>query len=217
MVEILYKSKTAIAIIKPAGVLSEGGSDGENIAASLAEQLRALGEPDELLAVHRLDRAVGGVMVFARDKESARLLSEQFSGRETAKKYLAVVEGEAECEAELSDYLYRDSALLKAFVCDKRRIGAKACRLSYKRLAMTDTPYSLLLVTLGTGRFHQIRAQLSSRGLPIVGDGKYGAKNRRSGVALFSTSLTFNDGKKEVTVSAKPDKTQFPWSEFCVD
>ena len=153
-------------------------------------------------------------MVLARDKESAGRLSEQFSGRETTKKYLAVVEGVAECEAELSDYLYKDSALGKAFVTDKKRIGAKECRLSYKRLAVTDAPYSLLLVTLGTGRFHQIRAQLSSRGLPIVGDSKYGAKCRRCRVALFSSSLTFRDGKKEVTVSAKPDKSEFPWQDF---
>lgn len=217
MVEILYKSKTAIAVLKPAGMLSDNGGSDSSIMARLAEELHSAGEPDELFVVHRLDRSVGGVMVFAREKESAKLLSEQFSGRETVKKYLAVVEGEAECEAELSDYLYRDSVLLKAFVCDKRHIGAKACRLSYKRLAITDLPYSLVEVTLGTGRFHQIRAQLSSRGLPIVGDGKYGAKNRRCSVALFSASLTFKDGKKEVTVSAKPDKTQFPWSEFCVD
>ena len=212
MVEILYKSRTAVAILKPAGALSEGGD--ENIAADLAGELRALGEPDELYVVHRLDRSVGGVMVLARDKESARALSEQFSGRETIKKYLAVVEGAAECEATLSDYLYKDSALGKAFVADKKRIGAKECRLSYKRLAMTDMPYSLVEVTLGTGRFHQIRAQLAARGLPILGDSKYGAKGRRCRVALFSSSLTFRDGKKEVTVSAKPDKSEFPWAEF---
>ena len=218
MLEILYKSKSAVAVVKPAGVPSQSDASGDkDITALLAERLSALGESGELYTVHRLDRAVGGIMLLARNKKTAAEISECFASHKARKKYLAVVEGEARESDELVDYIYRDSVLSKAFVTNKRHPRAKEARLSYKCLATKEygaNILSLVEVTLETGRFHQIRAQLSSRSLPIVGDGKYGSKTRGVPLALFSSSLAVSDGKREIVLRALPSTDGTPWSLF---
>jgi 23S rRNA pseudouridine1911/1915/1917 synthase len=216
--EILYKSRDTVAVIKPVGVPSQPDPTGSpDMLTLLSDELRAAGEPSELYLVHRLDRAVGGVMIFARNKKSAASLSGQAAEHKLVKKYLAVVEGVAEENAHLADYLYKDSAKGKAFVVDRPRKGVKEATLSYSRLSTKEAErgqVSLLMVTLMSGRFHQIRAQLSSRHHPIVGDKKYGSRHAGASCALFCHSMTFNESGKDVQVSALPDTTVYPWSEF---
>lgn len=218
MLEIIYKSSSAVAVVKPAGIPSQSDASADkDITALLSESLSSSGESGELYTVHRLDRAVGGIMVLARNKKSAAQLSECFSSHKAVKKYLAVVEGEAEESAVLVDYIYRDPALSKAFIADKRHPRAKEARLAYNRLGTAGyegITVSLVEVTLETGRFHQIRVQLSSRSLPIVGDGKYGSKAKGAPLALFSSFLSVSDGKKDIALRALPSTDCAPWSLF---
>ena len=216
--EILYKDKNLIAINKPAGIPVQPDPTSDKDAMSLcAEILAEQGENNALWLVHRLDRVVGGTVVFARNKRTAAALSELFSAQGTEKEYLAVVEGVAE-GGVLEDFLYKDAAKGKAFVVDRKRAGVKEAKLEYAPIATVETErgtYTLVRVKLHTGRFHQIRAQLSSRGMPIVGDGKYGSHDNRAKMpALFSSRLGFTLGGKSYNIKKSPDKESYPWSLF---
>jgi len=181
------------------------------------EMLSEMGEASALWLVHRLDRVVGGTVVFARNKRTAAALSELFSSQNTEKEYLAIVEGVAE-GGVLEDLLYKDSAKGKAFVVDRKRAGVKEARLEYAPIATADTErgvYTLVRVKLHTGRFHQIRAQLSHRGTSIVGDGKYGSHDNRAKMpALFSSRLSFSVFGRNYDIKKSPDKESYPWSLF---
>ena len=216
--EILYKDKNLIAINKPAGIPVQPDPTSDKDAMSLcAEILSSQGESDLLWLVHRLDRVVGGTVVFARNKRTAAALSELFSAQSTDKEYLAIVEGSAE-GGVLEDFLYKDAAKGKAFVVDRKRAGVKEAKLEYTPISAADTErgvYTLVRVKLHTGRFHQIRAQLSSRGMPIVGDGKYGSHDNRAKMpALFSSRLGFTLNGKSYDIKKSPDKESYPWSLF---
>lgn len=181
------------------------------------EMLSEMGEASALWLVHRLDRVVGGTVVFARNKRTAAALSEIFSTQSTEKEYLAIVEGVAE-GGVLEDLLYKDSAKGKAFVVDRKRAGVKEAKLEYAPIATADTErgvYTLVRVKLHTGRFHQIRAQLSHRGTSIVGDGKYGSHDNRAKMpALFSYRLSFSVFGRNYDIKKSPDKESYPWSLF---
>lgn len=216
--EILYKSKNAVVIYKEPGVPSQSDPSGDTDAMTLlSEQLRALGENPNLWLVHRLDRVVGGLLVFARNKKYAAILSEYVKDRLLTKEYYAVVDGEAE-DSMLEDWLYKDARAGKAFVIDRERAGAKLARLSYRALSLADTEKgkkSLVYVTLDTGRFHQIRAQLSGSGCPITGDGKYGSHdNRAKRIALIASHLKIDLLGEKIDVCRMPDFDVYPWSLF---
>ena len=219
MIEILYKSKNAIVIYKPAGIPSQSDPSGDPDAMTLASaQLKQLGESDALWLVHRLDRVVGGLLVFARNKRYAAILSGLVKERLITKEYYAVVDGVTEGEHVLTGYIYKDARAGKAFVTDRERAGVKSARLSYRTLATVTTPRgakTLVYVTLDTGRFHQIRAQLSGERLPICGDGKYGSRdNAARNIALMASHLVLDLPADKVDVSRLPDLTQYPWSLF---
>ena len=191
MIKVIYKNKDFVIVEKPCGVLSQKDVNGENgLVEILAEQLGG-----EIYPVHRLDRPVGGVMVYARNKKSAAILSAEGAFDKT---YLAVVSGmkdEFPVTGEMIDYLYKDGAKGKSFVVKKERRGARYARLAYEVIANAETEQgrlSLLSVRLYTGRTHQIRVQLSSRGMPIVGDGKYGSRIKSESVALWSHKIEIN-------------------------
>ena len=216
--EILYKSKNAIVIYKEQGMPSQSDPSGDPDAMTLtSEKLRSLGENPNLWLIHRLDRVVGGLLVFARNKKTAALLSEQVKDRLLTKEYYAVVDGKA-ADAVLENFLYKDARVGKAFVTDKERNGAKLARLSYRTLAEADTEKgkkTLLYVTLDTGRFHQIRAQLSHSGTPISGDGKYGSHdNKAKCVALIASHLAAHLPTEKIDVFRLPDREMYPWSLF---
>ena len=173
--EILFKDENIVAVYKEAGIPSQPDPSGDADAMTLcSSQLAETGEKStELFLVHRLDRVVGGVLVFARNKKYAAILSEAVADRSAEKEYLAVVEGDAP-GGILTDLIFKDARAGKAFVVDRKRAGVKEASLEYKLIEKTQIDsriLSLVRVKLHTGRFHQIRAQFSSRKMPIVGDG----------------------------------------------
>lgn len=219
--EILYKSKNAVVIYKEAGVPSQSDPSGDPDAMTLtSEHLKSLGENPNLWLIHRLDRVVSGLLVFARNKKYAAILSEYVKDRLLTKEYYAVVEGEAS-DAILEGFIYRDPRAGKAFIVDKERKDVKRARLSYVTLATAETEKgkkSLVYVTLDTGRFHQIRAQLSHAGHPISGDGKYGSHdNKAKKVALMASHLAAALPGEKIDVSRRPDLESYPWSLFSTD
>lgn len=216
--KILYKNKNLIAVSKPAGIPVQQDSSGdEDIMSATFHHLCSLGEADGLWLVHRLDRVVGGVVVFARNKHSAAVLSELFSTRRAEKEYLAVVEGHAE-GGLLEDYISKDARRGMAVMADSERGGAKAASLEYSPIECVvrdGIELTLVRIKLHTGRFHQIRAQFSSRGMPIIGDGKYGSRVRGAHMpALFSYHAGFDAMGSRYDIYDRPDVTSFPWSLF---
>ena len=215
---ILLKDKNVIAVEKVAGMPSQSDPTGDKDAMSTtSEDLAALGEKGDLWLVHRLDRVVGGVLVFARNKQSAAELSSAVADKTALKEYLAVVEGDAE-EGEMVDLLFKDSKKSKAFVVQRARAGVKEAKLEYYKVASVDTEKgirTLVRIKLHTGRFHQIRAQFSSRAMPIVGDGKYGSHDNKANMpALFACKMAFKCAGKTYSPCAIPDVESYPWNLF---
>ena len=191
--ELLYTDARIVVCLKPAGVLSTDEPGG------MPELLRrALGEPETgcVRTVHRLDRPVGGVMVFARSRMADSLLSRQVQAHTFQKDYLAVLEGvPAQASGVLEDQLRRDTAARRTCVADAPGPDTRPARLSYRVLGEEDGR-ALVLIRLETGRTHQIRAQFRHAGCPLLGDGKYGRErdNRaygEKGQALCSWRLRF--------------------------
>ena len=216
--EILYKSKNAIVVYKEPFVPSQSDPSGDPDAMTLlSNELLSIGENPHLWLVHRLDRVVGGLLIFARSKKYAAILSEYVKDRLLTKEYYAVVDGVAE-DSTLENWLYKDQRSGKAFIVDRERSGAKLARLSYRTLSTVNTDKgekSLIYVTLDTGRFHQIRAQLSGAGLSITGDGKYGSHdNRAKRIALMASHLGVDLGAEKIDVCRLPDLDVYPWSLF---
>jgi 23S rRNA pseudouridine1911/1915/1917 synthase len=191
--EILYSDKNIAVIVKPVGLDSE-----HEVTAALKEQLGG-----EYFPIHRLDKNVGGVMVFARNKQTAAALSKAVQEGTMIKEYVALVHGTPPESGDWSDLLFKDSSKNKVFVVKKERRGVKKARLEYKRLRSGET--SLVRIRLHTGRSHQIRVQFSSRGFPLVGDRKYGGRDDALAPMLFSCKLTFPYGKNTVEFEKLPD------------
>lgn len=218
MTRIIYKTPDFLVINKPAGTPSQSDTTGDSDAMTQSSEiLKAGGEGHQLFLIHRLDRVVGGLMLFARNKKYAAILSSLVGGNGLIKEYLAVCEGSPEGGA-LEDYIYKDSTLNKAFIAKGARAGVKKARLEYSVLDTVTSngrQVSLLRVRLKTGRFHQIRAQLSSRGHSLLGDKKYGNKDSRTRFpALFAARLCFEAEGNKTEVTALPDIDSYPWSLF---
>lgn len=185
--KILFEDKHIVVAVKPPEILSQGDEKGrENAVDGLREMTGG-----HIFPVHRLDRGVGGVMVFAKSSYAAALLSQQVSDRTMEKTYLALVHGElAEEKGRLEDLLFFDRGKNKAFVVKRERRGVKKALLDYECLERGDGK-SLVRVKLITGRTHQIRVQFSSRGYPLFGDRRYGARDEEKNIALWSTEISF--------------------------
>lgn len=206
-IEILEKTNEYIVCIKPAGVLSEDTSGG-------MPSLLADGDKKPLV-VHRLDRGVSGVMVFANNNKTAAELSKGITDKTFSKEYLAVVEGDTGEGSSLEDLLFYDRTKSKTYVVNKERKGVKKASLEFIRLASAETEngtVSLVKIKLHTGRTHQIRVQFASRKHPILGDRKYGS-NLNGKTALFSHKISFNLNGKNHEFKALPENS-FPWSLF---
>ena len=197
---VLYEDKSIIVCEKPVGVLSQADAEGKgsDMPGLLLRYFAQKGEKAGVYVLHRLDAAVGGVMVFAKTQKSAAALSAAIAGGEMQKEYLAVCQGDVTQdlgdEGELFDYLFRDAKKNKSYVTDRMRKGVKDARLTFRVLKTAEGKsgkLSLVRVKLGTGRTHQIRVQFASRKHPLVGDKRYGAIAGCQNVALFSASLGF--------------------------
>ena len=174
--EILYSDKDLAVCVKPVGLDAES-----EVPAALQ---RALG--GDIYTLHRLDKNVGGVMVYARSKIAAASLSKAIQDGDMTKEYVAKVHGTPPESGMLTDLLFKDSRKNKVFVVKKPRTGVKEAKLQYRHLGD-----GLVHVRLFTGRSHQIRVQFSSRGFPLVGDHKYGSRAEETAPMLFSCRVTF--------------------------
>lgn len=199
--------------------LKEPGLESEHqLPALLEEQLNL--SPGTVRCVHRLDRAVGGVMVYALTPKGAAALSSQVQDHTLQKEYLALCTGIPQPAAgEMTDYLYQDKAKGRAYPVKKLRRGVKEARLEYRVLGSAQwesQSVSLVRILLHTGRFHQIRCQFAARKHPLLGDGKYGSRIKASGPALFSARLSFLDPStgNRTAYSALPLGDLFPWALF---
>ena len=191
--EILYSDHDIAVCVKPVGLDSE-----RDVPAALQEALGG-----SLFPVHRLDKNVGGVMVYARTKAAAASLSKAIQDGAMIKEYVALVHGTPPETGDWEDLLFKDNGKNKVFVVKRERKGVKKARLEFTRLTARDP--SLVRIRLHTGRSHQIRVQFASRGFPLVGDHKYGAKDEFPAPMLYSCQLTFPYRGKIVRYSSMPD------------
>lgn len=197
---ILYEDKSIIVCEKPIGVLSQADAKGKgsDMPTLLAAHFAESGERAEPYVLHRLDAAVGGLMVFAKNERSAAALSAQIAHGEMQKEYFAVCGGNLQAdlgdEGEMFDYLFRDAAKNKSYVTNRKRAGVKDAKLAFRVLAVAEDAngsFSLCRVKLFTGRTHQIRVQFASRKHPLAGDKRYGSTANEKSLALFSAFLAF--------------------------
>jgi 23S rRNA pseudouridine1911/1915/1917 synthase len=208
----------AVVAIKPAGVISEDAGEG-SMPRLLATVLAGRGITGRIMTVHRLDKIVGGLMVYSLGEKSAAALTAQIGGREVTKEYLAVVHGTPEADSGiLTDLLYHDQNKNKTYVVDRNRKGVREARLEYrlcgKAVSGADM-LSLVAVRLITGRTHQIRAQFAARKMPLWGDARYGSPVRGGNISLWSAHLSFTDPVTGGIIDIKkvpPD--EYPWQVF---
>lgn len=225
--KIIHQTAEYVVVCKAAGEDSEHG-----LPEMLAEQNGD--QATDYYVVHRLDQAVAGLLVLARNRVTAAELSRQLTENRLRKTYLCVVPGvPAPASGEMQDLLYQDKMKRKMFPVKRKRAGVKEASLRYHVLetklmnttvtsskqedtaAVSASQLTLVEVELQTGRFHQIRCQFASRKLPLVGDGKYGSRVRSPHLALFCRQLSFYDAKekKECSFTAVPP-AEFPWEIF---
>ncbi len=209
--DILYRDDRLLAAVKPAGILST------DEPAGMPELLRAaLGEPAlPVRGVHRLDRVVGGVMVYALTRRAAGDLSRQIREGQFRKEYLAVVCGlPTEKSGVLRDFLHRDKAKNKTLIVSEESGEAQEAALFYE-LMETCGGFSLLKVELYTGRTHQIRCQMAGHGMPILGDRKYGSPEDVCGTALWSRQIRcFHPRTGEALTFSQNPPAVYPWNMF---
>lgn len=191
---ILYEDNHLLVVVKPPNVPVQADRSGDDDLLSILK--RYIGHKYQkpgavyLGLVHRLDRPVGGVMVFARTSKAASRLSKAFAEHQQDKRYLAVLQGEMAGARTLTDYLRKDPADGMVRVVGERDPGAKLARLDTEPLRVRDG-LTLTRVALHTGRAHQIRVQHAHAGYPLWGDARYGGGRPGQQIALWAYALGF--------------------------
>ena len=206
--EIIYQDRDILVCVKPPRVLSTDEPGG------MPELVRqALGDPNaNVRTVHRLDRVVSGLMVLARSAKSASELSRQIREGQFQKEYLAVIHGTPENSGTLKDLLLRNKQERKTYIVTQPGKDVQEAILHYQRLH-TAEDLSRVRIQLETGRTHQIRAQFSGRGMPLVGDRKYSLLEEDCEIALWSYRLAFYhpySGKPMEFILDPPEN--YPWT-----
>ena len=194
MPDIIYEDNQVLVAVKPPNMLSQADSTGDSDMLSvlkeyIREKYRKPGNV-YLGLVHRLDRPVGGLMVFARTSKAAARLDAQMREHRMGREYLCVAMGGAEERFELRDYLIHDPLANKEVVCEADEKGGKLAILHGRCIEQRDGT-SLCGIRLETGRKHQIRAQMSSAGMPLWGDNRYGNGIPGQQITLWGYKLTF--------------------------
>lgn len=201
-VKIYYDDSEIVVVEKAYGVSSQE-SNGENVISLIEKEIGI-----KPYCVHRLDTQTTGVMVYAKTKESAAFLSSEIANGKMQKEYLALCHGKAPSYEKMVDLLYHDKLKNKSFVVGKKRSGTKEAILELWTLGEAkykEKELSLVKILLHTGRTHQIRVQLSSRGFVLYGDGKYGAKDNDK-IALHCCKIGFtHPNGKEMSFTSLPN------------
>ena len=211
-IQVLYRHRSFVICDKPVGIPSQSPGLPDLVSHELGTRC---------YPVHRLDQGTGGVIVLALDSRSCSALQKSFSESTTVKHYLAVIEGKpADQYGEYMDLLFHDVRKNKSFVVNRPRKGVREASCSWKVLESTDSEQNsltLVMITLTTGRTHQIRVQFASRGLPLVGDRKYGSRISADTYALWSAGIRFPDpmteNRKMVEAFSYPPCI-YPWNLF---
>jgi 23S rRNA pseudouridine1911/1915/1917 synthase len=221
-IDIIHEDNHTLGVVKPAGLLVQGDSTGDTTALELAKSYikEKHGKPGKVFLglVHRIDRPVSGIVVFARTSKAASRLARAFHDRRVDKRYLAVVSGELPLvEDRLEGYMVRDKT--KSRLVHTGAPGAKAVSLTY-RVLDTEGPFSLVEVTPLTGRHHQIRVQLAAEGAPIAGDMKYGASEALPdrAIALHAAGLRLPHPTRDelIELTSAPPLGLAPWKRLSV-
>jgi 23S rRNA pseudouridine1911/1915/1917 synthase len=219
--DILLEDNHLIIVHKPVGIPTQGDETGDVSMFELVQQYIKVkyNKPGDVYLgmVHRLDRPVAGLVLFAKTSKAASRLSEMFRDRKVEKTYLAVVDDQPpHLEGTLKDYIWKDKDANRAYCYKKEKKGSKLATLDYKQLQESGHSY-LLEVKPHTGRSHQIRAQLANMGCPIVGDSKYGSNiplNDRS-ICLLARRLKFIHPvrKEPIEIVSRTPTGRF-WQKF---
>lgn len=210
--EIVYEDNHIVVVNKKAGEIVQGDKTGDTPLSEMVKNYlkEKYAKPGNVFCgvVHRIDRPVSGAVLFARTSKALTRLNDMLRKGEIHKTYLALVEGKpSEPSGLLEDYIVSDGRLNKSHISSPGAEGAKLCRLEYETVAEGER-YTLLRIRLLTGRKHQIRLQLSSRGNPIKGDLKYGARrsNPGGGISLQASHIDFIHpvSKEEISIDVPP-------------
>ena len=218
---ILYEDNQIVVVIKPQNVPTQADDSNDKDMLSMVKDYikQKYNKPGEAFIglVHRLDRPVGGIMVFARNSKAANRLTEQFKTHSVEKVYYAITNGVVKVRTQrLVNYLKKDTKENIVKIVPMSETGAKKAELVYNYLA-DDGKQSLLEVKILTGRSHQIRLQLANIGHSLVGDVKYGKeKGMTSKLGLWAGKLAFDHPttKERMVFMACPDQNVLPWKNF---
>lgn len=211
MVKILFEDEYIIVCEKKPGMISEDKATADSLPEILKDE-----SGSEIFVLHRLDKPVGGAIMYAKTKRAASVFSALISENKISKEYITVLDGiPEEDNAELTDLLFRDKQKNKTYVVKRMRKGVKDAKLTYTVIAKSDDR-ALTLVQLITGRTHQIRAQFASRKIPVTGDGKYGSRDNKCETALWSRKLGFTHPVtgKNIEIICEPPYDDYPWNLF---
>lgn len=210
--KVIYEDNHIIIVEKPVNVPSQSDkTEDEDMLTILKKYLiEKYNKPGNAYVglVHRLDRPVGGVMVFAKTSKAASRLSEQVRNKEFKKSYLAIVDGKVEKSGILEDYLLKNERTNTSKVVKEGTKNAKYANLEYQPVYYNEeTNLTLLKIKLNTGRHHQIRVQLSNMGHAIYGDQKYGTRGKGKQINLWAYKITIKHPttKEEMTFECLPE------------
>lgn len=194
-INVIYEDNHIIVVEKPVNIPSQGDKTGDTDMLTLVKKYikEKYNKPGDVYLglVHRLDRPVGGVMVFAKTSKAAARLSEQVRIKDFKKKYLVIVDGKMDKNTEvLEDYLLKNERLNMSKVVEEGTKNSKLAKLKYEVLKYDeDIDLSVLKINLYTGRHHQIRVQLANIGHSIYADQKYGTRGRGKQICLWAYEL----------------------------
>ena len=221
MVKVIYEDNHLLVVEKPVNILSQGDDTNDKDMVNLLKQYvkEKYNKPGNVYIglVHRLDRPVGGAMVFAKTSKAASRLSEQVRNKTFKKTYRAVIHGTMNKESDtLKDYLYKNKKTNMVSVVNKNHKDAKNAELSYETLEHKNN-FSLVEIDLKTGRPHQIRVQFASRRHPLFGDQRYGQNVNKVGqqISLWSYKIEIEHPttKEKMEFICEPPK-EYPWDLF---
>ncbi len=222
-INVLYEDNHLLIVEKPVNIPVQGDSSGDQDLLSILKKYikDKYNKPGDVYLglIHRLDRPVGGAMVFARTSKAASRLSNELRKHQIYRKYLAITRGHLpKKQGRLADYLWKDRRNNIVNVAKQDKKDAKKAILEYKVLSDNERS-SLVEVELKTGRSHQIRVQLANQGTPLYGDQKYGQQVNRPGqqIALWASRLSVKHPTKDKMITVDclpPDK--HPWASFSI-